>query len=65
MNNKISLREKVGYSWWRRRQSGFQMMMIFQLKFYTDIFGLDGAVAGSVLLIARIADAFVDRWSES
>jgi len=36
------------------------MMMIFQLKFYTDIFGLDGAVAGSVLLIARVVDAFVD-----
>ena len=31
-----------------------------QLKFYTDIFGLDGAIAGSVLLIARIVDAFVD-----
>jgi Na+/melibiose symporter-like transporter len=30
------------------------------LKFYTDVFGLEGAVAGSVLLIARIVDAFVD-----
>ena len=58
---KISLREKVGYSLGDVAANlVFQMMMIFQLKFYTDIFGLDGAVAGSVLLIARIVDAFVD-----
>ena len=38
----------------------FQMMMIYQTKFYTDVFGLEGAVAGSVMLLARIVDAFVD-----
>ena len=60
-NNKITLREKVGYSLGDVAANlVFQMMMIFQLKFYTDIFGLDGAIAGSVLLIARIVDAFVD-----
>lgn len=59
--NKITLREKVGYSLGDVAANlVFQMMMIFQLKFYTDIFGLDGAIAGSVLLIARIVDAFVD-----
>ena len=58
---KISMREKVGYSLGDVAANlVFQMMMIFQLKFYTDIFGLEGAVAGSVLLIARIVDAFVD-----
>ena len=56
MNQKISMREKVGYSLGDVAANlVFQMMMIFQLKFYTDIFGLDGAVAGSVLLIARAA----------
>lgn len=61
MNQKISMREKVGYSFGDVAANlVFQMMMIFQLKFYTDIFGLDGAVAGSVLLIARVADAFID-----
>ena len=34
--------------------------MIYQTKFYTDVFGLEGAVAGSVMLLARIVDAFVD-----
>lgn len=38
----------------------FQMMMIYQTKFYTDIFGLEGAIAGTVMLVARIVDAFVD-----
>lgn len=60
-DSKITLREKVGYSLGDVAANlVFQMMMIFQLKFYTDIFGLDGAIAGSVLLVARIADAFVD-----
>lgn len=36
------------------------MMMIYQTKFYTDIFGLEGAIAGTVMLVARIVDAFVD-----
>ncbi len=57
----MTFREKVGYSLGDVAANlVFQMMMIFQLKFYTDIFGLDGAVAGSVLLVARIVDAFVD-----
>lgn len=60
-NNKISLSEKIGYSMGDVAANlVFQMMMIFQLKFYTDVFGLDGAIAGSVLLIARFVDAFVD-----
>lgn len=58
---KISFKEKVGYSLGDVAANlVFQMMMVFQLKFYTDIFGLEGAIAGSVLLIARIVDAFVD-----
>lgn len=34
--------------------------MIYQTKFYTDVFGLEGAIAGTVMLVARIVDAFVD-----
>ena len=58
---KVSLREKVGYSLGDAAANlVFQMMMIFQLKFYTDVFGLDGAVAGSVLLIACLSAVVVD-----
>ena len=35
-------------------------MRIYRTKFYTDLFGLEGAVAGTVMLFGRIADAFVD-----
>lgn len=53
--------EKIGYSLGDCSANlVFQMMMIYQTKFYTDVFGLEGAVAGSVMLIARIVDAFVD-----
>ena len=61
MNQKISISEKVGYSLGDCSANlVFQMMMIYQTKFYTDVFGLEGAIAGSVMLIARIVDAFVD-----
>ena len=60
-SQQVSLGEKVGYSLGDAAANlVFQMMMIFQLKFYTDVFGLDGAVAGSVLMIASISAIIVD-----
>lgn len=57
---RIPLYEKVGYSLGDASANlVFQMMMIYQLKFYTDVFGLEGSIAGTVLLVARIVDAFV------
>ena len=55
-SQKISLGEKIGYSVGDAAANlVFQMMMIFQLKFYTDVFGLDGAVAGSILMIGSLS----------
>ena len=48
-NQKVSITEKIGYSLVAANLI-FQMMMIYQTKFYTDIFGLEGAVAGTVML---------------
>ena len=60
-SQRVSLWEKIGYSLGDGSANlVFQMMMIYQTKFYTDIFGLEGAIAGTVMLIARIVDAFVD-----
>ncbi len=60
-SQQVSLGEKVGYSLGDAAANlVFQMMMIFQLKFYTDVFGLDGAVAGSVLMVASISAIIVD-----
>ena len=60
-SQKVSFGEKVGYS----LGDGsailiFQMMMMFQLFFYTDVFGIKATAAGMILLFARIFDAFVD-----
>ena len=58
---KLPAREKIGYAMGDAAANlVFQMMLMFQLMFYTDVFGLEGLVAGTVLLIARVADAFVD-----
>ena len=60
-SQKVSLGEKLGYSLGDAAANlVFQMMMIFQLKFYTDVFGLDGAVAGSILMIGSIVAVIVD-----
>ena len=60
-NGKISFGEKVGYSLGDLAANlVFQMIMIYQLKFYTDVFGLNGAIAGSVLLVAPMVSAFAD-----
>lgn len=61
VNQKVSMAEKIGYGLGDCSANlVFQMMMIYQTKFYTDVFGLEGAIAGTVMLVARIADAFVD-----
>ena len=60
-SQKVSFGEKLGYSLGDAAANlVFQMMMIFQLKFYTDVFGLDGAVAGSILMIASFSAIIVD-----
>ena len=60
-SQKIAFSEKFGYSLGDAAANlVFQMMMIFQLKFYTDVFGLDGAVAGSILMIASFSAIIVD-----
>lgn len=58
---KVSLREKIGYSLGDGSANlVFQMMMMFQLMFYTDVFGIKATAAGMILLVARVADAFID-----
>ena len=45
---KVPIGEKIGYSLGDAAANlVFQMMMIYQLKFYTDVFGLEGAIAYS------------------
>ncbi len=57
----VSIFEKIGYSFGDGSANLiFQVMMMFQLYFYTDIFGIEATTAGLILLFARFVDAFVD-----
>lgn len=58
---KVSFREKVGYSLGDGAANlVFQMMMMFQMMFYTDVFGIKATVAGNIILLARLFDACID-----
>jgi GPH family glycoside/pentoside/hexuronide:cation symporter len=58
---KLSFVEKAGYSLGDAAANFvFQTMILFQLSFYTDTFGLAAAVAGTLLLVGRFWDAFFD-----
>ncbi|HEX5870128.1 MAG TPA: MFS transporter [Longimicrobium sp.] len=58
---KLSIREKVGYSLGDTAANFiFQTMIIFQLAFYTDTFGISAAAAGTLFLVVRVWDAIFD-----
>ncbi len=58
---KLSVKEKLGYSFGDAAANFvFQSLIVFQLSFYTDTFGLTAAAAGLLLLIPRFADGFFD-----
>ena len=58
---KISVREKIGYGLGDAAANFiFQTMLVFQLAFYTDTFGITAAAAGTLFLVVRVWDAIFD-----
>jgi len=58
---KLSFREKAGYGLGDAAANFvFQTMLYFQLGFYTDVFGISAAAAGTLLLVGRFWDAAFD-----
>ena len=58
---KLSVIEKIGYSFGDAAANFvFMTLILYQLNFYTDTFGVAAGVAGSLLLVGRLWDAFVD-----
>ena len=57
----ISFREKVAYG---VGDIGFNFywanISAFLLIFYTDVFGISAAAAGTMMLVTKIVDAFTD-----
>jgi len=59
--HKLSVIEKVGYSAGDAAANFvFMTMVLFQLNFYTDVFGLSASAAAAILLWPRLWDAFFD-----
>jgi GPH family glycoside/pentoside/hexuronide:cation symporter len=58
---KLSFKEKAGYGLGDGAANFvFQTMLIFQLGFYTDVFGITAVAAGTLLLVGRFWDAMFD-----
>ena len=60
-HQKLSFLEKAGYSGGDAAANFvFMTMVLFQLNFYTDVFGLSAGAAAAILLWPRLWDAFFD-----
>lgn len=58
---KLSIKEKIGYGFGDAAANFvFQTMLVFQLGFYTDVFGITAVAAGTLLLVGRFWDAVFD-----
>ncbi|MDA3879677.1 MAG: MFS transporter [Prolixibacteraceae bacterium] len=61
MNNRVSLKEKIGYGFGDAASSMFWKIFTFYLAiFYTDVFGISAAAAGTMFLVTRIWDTAND-----
>lgn len=61
ITEKLKVKEKVGYALGDTAANFiFQTMVMFQLAFYTDTFGITAAAAGTLLVIVRVWDAIFD-----
>jgi sugar (glycoside-pentoside-hexuronide) transporter len=60
-SDKLTVVEKVGYGLGDMAANFiFQTMVMFQLAFYTDTFGITAAAAGTLLVVVRVWDAIFD-----
>jgi GPH family glycoside/pentoside/hexuronide:cation symporter len=61
VEEKISIKEKIGFGLGDTASNlFFQTFMLFLLYFYTDVFGIPAAVAGTMFLVTRIWDSIND-----
>ena len=61
MSEKLKLKEKIGYGLGDAASSMFwKLFSMYLLFFYTDVFGIPAAAAGTMFLVTRIWDAAND-----
>ena len=60
-NGKIAITEKMAYGMGDMASNLFyQTFTLFLLYFYTDVFGISAAAAGTMFLVVRMLDTFYD-----
>ncbi|WP_036603433.1 MFS transporter [Olivibacter sitiensis] len=60
-NQRISLKEKIGYGLGDAASSMFwKLFGMYLMFFYTDIFGINAAIVGTMFLITRVWDSLFD-----
>ncbi|MGC9970085.1 MAG: MFS transporter [Bryobacteraceae bacterium] len=58
---RLSIKEKIGYGLGDTAANFiFQTMVVFQLSFYTDTYGITAAAAGTLFMVVRVWDAVFD-----
>lgn len=61
MNEKITLKEKIGYGFGDFASSMFwKVFSVYLLYYYTDVFGISAAIVGTMFLVTRIWDTALD-----
>lgn len=59
MSNQVSWKERISYGLGDTASNlVFQMITMYLMFFYTDVYGLNVAAVGTLFLVARIIDAF-------
>ncbi len=59
--NNLTLKEKIGYGLGDTASNiVFQVVLNFMMYFYTDVFGIGAAVAGTLMLVVRLFDMVTD-----
>jgi len=59
MGNQVSWKERISYGLGDTASNiVFQMITMYLMFFYTDVYGLNVAAVGTLFLVARIIDAF-------
>jgi GPH family glycoside/pentoside/hexuronide:cation symporter len=60
-NQRLTVVEKIGYGFGDLASNLFwQMFSIYIAKFYTDVFLLSAAAMGTMMVVTRVGDAFID-----
>ncbi len=60
-STKLSFKEKAGYAVGDASANFvFQILIVFQAGFYTDVMGISAAALGTMMLLVRFSDAITD-----